>query len=815
MTYPSDFERKIDFHTVRDTVSGFCSSGLGRAECASMRFHTSFQKIKALLLPVEELTSLRRKGVSLPSVSVPEREEWKMELSIAGSMISTESLVFLLKLLDTASGIREWCNSGETESSEAIRERFGNIDTYPHLRKKIDSTIDRFGEIRDNASPHLAELSGKINQETAAMTSIVKGVIRAGVSKGILEPDTTASVRNGRSVIPVPAMSKRAIPGIVHDQSATGRTYFIEPTQAVEAGNRIMTLEIERKKEISRILIALAEELRPELEGLLDLCSKVGEFDFLCAKARFAEITDAHLPVLSRKPELEWYHAIHPVLLSTLKEHGKEAVPLDITLSRENRILVISGPNAGGKSVALKTVGMVQYMLQCGLLPPLYSNSHAGIFRNILVDIGDEQSLRDDLSTYSSHLRNMKYFLNHSDSDTLFLADEMGSGTEPQIGSALAQAILAQLGKNGAWGVVTTHYQNLKTFAESTPGFRNAAMLYDRSRLQPMFQLSIGNPGSSFALEIARKSGIPLDIIDEAKEIVGSDYVNMDKYLLDLTRDRKYWAEKRNSIRQKELRLDSLLEQTSDRAEVIKASRGEILAQARLEAKEILKGANAIIERTVREIKEAEAEKERTMQVRRELAEYASALDKDSAGKEKNSPKLLNVPTPKKKKKTPPAQQPKLQTPEAGMYVRLSDGGVVGKVLSVKGNKAEVAFGALRTLASLKDLVVVKKPKEQSTVQNKTVTKQTSEASRNRQLAFSRQLDLRGMRVDEALQAVVYFIDDAVQFSASQVRILHGTGTGALREAVRAQLASNPAVTSFRDEDVRFGGAGITVVELD
>ena len=475
--------------------------------------------------------------------------------------------------------------------------------------------------------------------------------------------------------------------------------------------------------------------------------------------------------------------------------------------------MVISGPNAGGKSVCLKTVGIVQYMLQCGMLPPLYSNSHMGLFDNIFIDIGDEQSIENDLSTYSSHLKNMKFFMNNCGKRTLVLVDEMGSGTEPQIGGALAQAILVQLNKSETMGIVTTHYQNLKTFADSTEGFINGAMLYDRQNMQPLFQLSVGNPGSSFAIEIARKIGIPNNVIKEAESIVGSDYVNMDKYLLDIARDRKYWANKRLSIKEKEHKLDDTLSLYEDKLTELKTKRNEILSQAKREASEILSTTNAQVERTIHEIKKSQAEKEKTKQVRKELEEYKKKV---ASQEETAEPNLLGH-TNKKKivSKAESISKDKKITFSEGDYVRMSDGGVVGKILSIQAKKAEVGFGALRTYVELSKLVKATKPKDNATSQTTSVSKSTYDESRKRQLAFSNDIDLRGMRVDEALQAIVYFLDDAVQFSASRVRILHGTGTGALKVAIRQLLKTNQNVMSFHDEDVRFGGAGITVVNLN
>lgn len=651
------------------------------------------------------------------------------------------------------------------------------------------------------------------------MQRAMRRVLDRAMSEGIVDKDLCSSLRDGRMVIPVSSGLKRSINGIVHDQSATGKTVFIEPAEVVEAGNRLRELEMDERREIAVILTAITGKIRPFYDEIIQGCKILARLDFIKAKAKFADDYNGEMPVLEKNPEIDWYHAVHPGLLLTLRQHEKTPVPLDIRLGKDKRILIISGPNAGGKSVCLKTVAVVQYMMQCGMLPALYSNSHMGIFKGIFIDIGDEQSIENDLSTYSSHLSNMKFFLSHADAKTLILADEMGSGTEPQIGGALAQSILTDLGKNGCMGVVTTHYQNLKTFAESEPGFVNGAMLYDRQHLRPTFQLSIGNPGSSFALEIARNTGLPKDVIDRAREIVGSDYVNMDKYLLDIQRDRRYWSNKRLGIKEKEYKLDKLLETYESNSSDLKSQRAAIIRAAKEEAKEILAGANAKIERSIHEIRKADAEKERTRQIRLELQEYKDSLDRDDD--KEPLPEVLKPLRHKSRKKGDAVKLEKTvdkkekQALSSGDYVRMSSGGVVGKILSINGKKAEVAFGALRTIVEVDKLQLAQKPKPSATTTLLTVSASTDNESRERQLRFKNEIDVRGMRADEALQAVTYFLDDAVQFNAGRLRILHGTGHGILKTLIRQLLKSNPNVKDFRDEDVRFGGAGITVIDLD
>ena len=465
-----------------------------------------------------------------------------------------------------------------------------------------------------------------IQATTASINGILRRIISEGKTAGILDNDVSPSVRDGRLVIPVAPMNKRKIQGIVHDESATGKTVFIEPGEIVEANNTIRELEGEMRREIIRILTAMSDLIRPHIDEMLVSYDILGQIDFIRSKALFAQELNCNMPHLEHKPQIEWYHAVHPALYLSLKEHGKEVVPLDIKLDGKDRILLISGPNAGGKSVCLKTVGVIQYMTQCGMLPPVYANSHIGIFNSIFIDIGDEQSLENDLSTYSSHITNMKHFLLKADNSTIVLIDEFGGGTEPQIGGAIAQAILHQLNEKKTFGVITTHYQNLKTFAEDNDGIVNGAMLYDRGKMQPLFKLSVGYPGSSFAIEIARKIGLPKDVVEEAIEIVGSDYVNMDKYLLDIARDRRYWENKRQEIHAKQKKIDAIVEKYNEQAASLNKERRDIIHAARQEAKELLAKSNSTIERTIHDIKRAQAQKEQTKEIRKQLEEFKSRL---------------------------------------------------------------------------------------------------------------------------------------------------------------------------------------------
>lgn len=818
MIYPKDFENKIGFDALRHRVASLCGCDMARVEVENISFLTDIEKIRHQLGCVEEMCGILRAEVELPLDKVYDVVPYITEIKARSSFMSADRLLKLMYMLETVDRIGRFFNrnaEGDQPLYPLLKLEFEGLMSFPEVIREISRCINKFGEVKDGASPQLAEIRQKIREHTGSMQRAMKRVLEKAIGEGIVERDVTPAVRDGRLVIPVSAAHKRSLNGIVHDESASGRTYFIEPAEVVAAGNKLRELEMEERREVTMVLMGLADLLRPYSEEIIKSCKSVGHLDFLRAKGVFANDINASMPKISKKIEIEWYHAVHPGLELSLRQHGRKVVPLNITLNSDQRILIISGPNAGGKSVCLKTVAVVQYMMQCGFLPSLYSNSHMGVFESIFIDIGDEQSFENDLSTYSSHLKNMKYFLSHADKSTLLLADELGSGTEPQIGGAMAQSILSFLGKSGCLGVITTHYQNLKTFADSEDGFVNGAMLYDRQHLQPTFELSIGSPGSSFALDIASKVGLPRDVIARAKEIAGSDAVNIDRYLSEITRDRRYWANKRQSIKEKESKLTSLVEEYESSVDSLSSQRNEILRDAKKEAKEILQGVNAKIERTILDIRNVQAEKEKTKEIRKQLEEYRKDLEQQSESDALPGIKKVSKHNRRKVAKASTSSVAKNQSSLAvNDYVKMDGGGVAGKILSIQGNKAEVAFGALRTTIALDKLKPASKPKDTIATQVSTVSRQTEEDSRRRQLNFSTELDVRGMRGDEAIQALNYFMDDVVQFNASRVRILHGTGHGILKTLLRQQLDVNPNVVSYHDEDVRFGGAGITVVEL-
>lgn len=817
MTYPERIEQKIGFDAVRDMVAAYCGSQLARDLVGEMQFSDSFDEVASRLGRVAEMKTILEDDDAFPGAVIRDITLRLKSVRPDGTFLTAGEFVDLAVTLESIAAIvkffdRHRRDDGSSEYPGLDRLADGLV-ALPALSREIDRAIDRSGEVKDNASPALADVRRRLQSMGGTIAATMRRVIANGIRDGILDPDTAPAMRDGRLVMPVAPMNKRRVRGIVHDESASGKTVFIEPDEVVEANNRLRELQIEEQREVVKVLVALTAAVRPEINTILDCYDLLAQFDFIQASASFARDCGGTLPHIQPGPMMEWYRAVHPVLRRSLMRHGKEVVPLDISLTPENRILVISGPNAGGKSVTLKTVAVVQYMLQCGLLPPLDDNSHAGIFENIFIDIGDDQSIEDDLSTYSSHLRNMKFFMARGNSDTLILIDEFGAGTEPQIGGAIAQALLAEFNSRGMWGVVTTHFQNLKKFAGETAGLVNGSMLYDRQAMKPLFRLSIGNPGSSFAIEIARKTGLPESIIAAAGEIVGSNYINMDKYLLDIARDRRYWENKRMQIRAKEKKIEDALQRYDADAETLRENRSRILAEARDEARKILEGSNAAIERAILDIRRSQAEREATLAARRRLEQEKADITAEGA-----EHPLLKSKSRRRKKAEPQATSESADDKrplQPGDNVLLDGHGTVGVIRSVTGKKAEVVFGQLLTTVDIKRLSrTLRKASSGIAKAASFVSAATADDSRERQLNFKPEIDVRGMRVDEAIQAVTYFIDDAVQFNSQRVRILHGTGTGALRQYIRQYLATVPAVRHFADEDVRLGGAGITVVEF-
>jgi len=820
--YPSNFEQKTGFDKVRLLVSDKCLSPLGKERVADMSFSTDFAFISNELDLVDEFVKIQQGETDFPANYFFDVRYSLKRIRPEGTWMDEKELFDLKRSLQTIHDIIRFFQPDEDGEIKypALTALAGDILVFPQLVGRIDTILDKFGKVKDSASPELQTIRREMTITMSNISRNLQSILRAAQSEGVVDKDVTPTMRDGRLMIPVAPAFKRKIKGIVHDESASGKTVFIEPESVVEANNRIRELEGEEKREIIRILTDFTNFVRPLVPDILQSYEFLADIDFIRAKALFAIEIQGIRPVVEDKQQLDWARAIHPLLYLSLKKQHKEVVPLDIELTAEKRLLIISGPNAGGKSVCLKTVGLLQYMLQCGLLVPMHESSRTGLFEHLFIDIGDEQSIENDLSTYSSHLTHMKYFVRNCNERTILLIDEFGSGTEPQIGGAIAEALLNRFNQHKSFGVITTHYQNLKHFAEDTPGIVNGAMLYDRHLMQPLFKLAIGNPGSSFAIEIARKIGLPEDVIAEATEKVGMDYINMDKYLQDIVRDKRYWESKRQNIRQREKKLEDIIARYEKDLAEVNSQRKEIVREAKAEAARILSEANAKIENTIREIKEAQAEKERTKQARQELQSFKDSVSDAQEEDDKLARKMakLKERAERKKQKQKASAQPEFNRDviEVGDSVRLKGQTSVGTVLELQEKQATVAFGMIKSTVKLDRLEKVSKNQIKKEIQKSTfVSEQTSEQMHEKRLHFKQEIDVRGMRGDEALQTVTYFIDDAIQVGAQQVRILHGTGTGILRQLIREYLRTVPGVKNFHDEHVQFGGAGITVVELE
>lgn len=828
MIYPHNFEQKIGFDTIRELLKAKCLSTLGEERVDDMCFSDQHADIEEQLCRVTEFVRIIQEEDSFPDQYFFDVRPSLKKIRIEGTYLDENEVFDLRRSLETIRDIVRFLDrEGEDESGipyPHLKELAGDIAVFPQLITKIDQILNKYGKIKDNASAELLRIRKELNSTMSGISRSLNAILRNAQNDGFVDKDVAPTMRDGRLVIPVAPGLKRKIKGIVHDESASGKTVFIEPAEVVEANNRIRELEGEERREIIRILMDFSNLLRPTIPDILQSYEFLAEIDFIRSKAHFSIQINAIQPALEDTQLIDWTNAVHPLLQLSLAKHGKKVVPLELELHQKQRILIISGPNAGGKSVCLKTVGLLQYMLQCGMLIPLHERSHAGIFSNLFIDIGDEQSIEDDLSTYSSHLLNMKNMMKACNDKSLILIDEFGGGTEPQIGGAIAESVLKRFNEKGTFGIITTHYQNLKHFAEDHEGVVNGAMLYDRHIMQALFQLQIGNPGSSFAVEIARKIGLPEEVIADASQIVGSEYINADKYLQDIVRDKRYWEGKRQSIRQREKQMEDTIAKYEKEIDELNRSRKEILKKAKEDAERLLSDSNAKIENTIRVIKEAQAEKEQTKLIRKELNDFKesfSDIDKHEheAKIARKMEKLIEKQGRKKEKKPQPEKtiikEVKVKALMVGDTVKMKGQTTVGEILEINGKNAVVAFGMIKTSVKLDRLFAANAvPVNTSTQVSTFVSRQTQDEMYEKKLHFKQDIDVRGMRGDEAIQAVTYFIDGAILIGMARVRILHGTGTGILRQMIRQYLATVHGIANFQDEHVQFGGAGITVVDL-
>ena len=799
MLYPNNIASKIGFDTIQQYLKKECTSSLGTAYVDRIQFSDDFQQISKLLHQTDEFRRILTGETNFPSSNFIDVTLALNKAKTPGAFLSEEEFHDLQLSLTTLFQCLRFFQQDKEESYPYLRELSGLVDLPQSLLSNIKQAIDEQGKVRNNASPELKQIRRTLLNEQARLRKVLDQILRNAQRQGYTPDDASITIRGGRMVIPVLAEYKRRVKGFIHDESATGQTVFLEPAEVLEINNEIRDLTYREKREVVRILTALTDTLRPHLPNLRSAYQFLGMVDFIRAKARLALRLDAHCPKLTKGRVIDWVQARHPLLQLSEAHQSRSVVPLDIALNDEQRIVVISGPNAGGKSVCLKTVALLQYMLQCGLLIPLDERSQAGLFQSIFIDIGDEQSLENDLSTYSSHLTSMNYFIKFADKKTLILIDEFGTGTEPKFGGAIAEAILEDLNRKQVFGVITTHYTNLKEFANRAEGVVNGAMRYDTTLLEPLFQLEIGKPGSSFALEIARKIGLNSEVLEQAKEYVGVEQVEYEKMLNELESERNRYRDLTQSLAAKEKRITRTAQEYEELRDYVKGEKKDIINEAKREAKQILQDANQTIEKTIRTIKEQNAEKEATRQARRTLEDKKTQLKPDK---------------PARTRRTIPATEVVGGEIKVGDAVQVKDNGAIGEVLALKNKEAEVRIGSLKSVIKLNRLDKVAQ-RTLKRVQNAS----ESTASRGYDLNekfmnFSPRLDVRGQRAEEVLPRLMGFVDEASVIGADELRIIHGKGNGVLREVVRNYLRSQDRVASAYDEHVERGGAGVTIVRM-
>ena len=827
MIYPSNFEQRVGFDRIREQVMELCSMMSAREIIAQEGFSRSRRDIEERLTLADEM----RLVISMePGAEIGEQDDIRAiveKVAVEGSYLSVEEAATLLRGLRSAAVIVRFISSRREGSYPRLRALTERVQIFPELQSAIERVIDDKGEVRSSASEELSSLRRAIREHEGQVSKRLQAVLQRAKAAGVVDADAMISIRDGHAVIPVAAANKRKIAGFIHDESATGRTFYVEPVEVVELNNELRELEYAEKREIVRILTELTSVLRLQVDGLMRIEEYLTRIDALRAKARWAIANGAVKPIISTEGRLLLRKARHPLLQQTLRSQHKEIVPLDMELNAERRILVISGPNAGGKSVCLKTTGILQYMVQCGFLIPALENSEFPLFQSLMIDIGDQQSLENDLSTYSSHLVNMRAMLDEASEHTLILIDEFGSGTEPTIGGAISESILERFVERKAYGVITTHYANIKYFASRNEGVANGAMAFDVRNIMPLFSLEMGKPGSSFAIEVARKIGLPEDIVRKAMDKAGEDHINLEKQLREIARDKRYWAEKRDRIRMTDRKVEQLEQTYTDRLQGIKDERREIIDKARKEAEEMIAEARRTIENTIRTIRESQAEKEITRLARRELETFVEEVDgaKRSESDERIEREMERLARRRERREKraeereqaggvvpQKVEEPVVQKIEVGTKVKLEGQEIPGVVKMIKGKKAQVAFGEMLIMVDVARLKAVSSAEYRQATRPTAARTVVSVDIRERKLNFRDSIDVRGMRATEALEAVEDLVDDALMVGVSTVTILHGKGTGALKEEIRRYLRSVKDVASVADDHADRGGSGITIV---
>lgn len=821
-TYSDSFEEKTGFTRIREMLLNKCLSPMGDERVRDMKFSADYNTVSRQLNETAEFCRIIKECDDFPDNHFYDLRSALKKIRIEGRFMEVPELFALKRSLGSVKNIVLFFKNKENEAFPLLKKKAGEVQIFPHICERADRIINKYGNIRDNASPALAKIKRSILDLQENISKRLRAILKQAGKEGLTDENASVSIRDGRAVIPIFSANKKKIKGIVYDESATGKTAYIEPNEIVEMNNELRELEYAERREIIHILTKFSDDIRPYLSELLCSYDFLGEIDFIRAKALLSAEFNSIVPGLQDTPSIDWHQAIHPLLLKSLKKENRKIVPLNINLSSQYRILLISGPNAGGKSVCLKTVGLLQYMVQCGLPMPAAEGSKTGIFSSIFIDIGDEQSLENDLSTYSSHLYNMKFFLKNSNDKTLVLIDEFGSGTEPALGAAIAESILEELIELKTYGVITTHYTNLKHFATSTKGIINGAMLYDSQNMNPLFRLEIGKPGSSFAFEIAGKIGLPAKILQNATQKAGKKHIDFDRNLRKIDRDKRYWENKRERIKKVEKKLDTLAADYEAELQDLIKSRKEILESAREEAKQLLGGVNKKIENTISEIKKAEAEKEKTKKAREEIDALKNKVDNPAENEDERLSAKMRQFRKKELRRTrrkpadskaAPADIVELQP---GDVVKIKNRNLTGDLLELSEKNAVIAFGQLITTLPRTDIIrLCGKEARQYKKQSKggSGARLMSRLSTTK-ADFKAEIDIRGQRAEEAMTNIREFIDQAVMFEVRKLRILHGKGHGILKETIRNYLGSEPLVGSFHDEHADFGGAGITVVEL-
>ena len=819
MIYPSNFENKVGFDQIRLLIESACINTMGKAFVQKIRFSSNKEIISRLLAQTSEFMHILSLGGQFPSNDYLDLRQEIARLKTPGTFIDQENLFELKTALTDINEILIFFSNTEDHLYTELKKIKETVYIPITLISYADKIIDEKAEIRDHASDKLSEIRNKLATKNRQVFKEIKKTFEKAKKSGFVPENAEITIRNGRSVIPVRASDKRSVGGFIHDESSTGQTVFIEPSASFELSNQIRELENDERREIIKILISFTDALRPYIQDIIASYRFIGMMDFIRAKAIFSSKIKASIPVISDENSFEFKNAVHPLLWLSHSKQDKEVVPLELNLTDENRILLISGPNAGGKSVCLKTTGLLQYMFQSGLPIPVSPNSEMRVFKNLFIDIGDEQSLENDLSTYSSHLLNMKYFLRNANSDTLFLIDEFGTGTEPQIGGAIAEATLENLNEKKAFGIITTHYTNLKIIADKTDGLINGAMLFDSNKMLPLYQLQIGKPGSSFAFEIAKKIGFPNYVINSAKKKSGSKHIRFDQQLQQLETDKILLQKKHQKVDSVDDELSRTVEKYTDLLSSLDKSRKQLIADAKSEALKIIEESNKIVEKTIRDIKEAEADKSKTKIIREGLEQTKIALRDDlnirSVQKKHTTDKKKDAETRKKKEvKQKPQKLDLSRTPEVGDYVMVRNTDIIGELISVSGNDAVVNVNNLKLKTSLNKLEITKKPKNRPNQFKSSYSNIVGDINK-KAANFSISIDLRGKRADEALAELQKYIDEAMLLSVKEVSILHGKGNGILRPIIREYLQSIDEIKHYGDASLEQGGAGITRVTLE